>query len=39
VLGDIGNDPAVSVAAFGCLESSWVFYGGKPIQELRLPGD
>jgi hypothetical protein len=23
-----------SVAAYGCLESSWVFYGGRPIHEL-----
>ncbi|MFV1966486.1 MAG: ArnT family glycosyltransferase [Pirellulaceae bacterium] len=24
----------VSVAAFGCLEPTWVFYGGRPINEL-----
>lgn len=23
-----------AVASYGCLESSWVFYGGKPIHEL-----
>jgi 4-amino-4-deoxy-L-arabinose transferase-like glycosyltransferase len=25
-----------AVAAYGCLESSWVFYGGRPIRELIL---
>ncbi len=30
-----------AVAAYGCLESSWVFYGGRPIHELTEinPGD
>lgn len=27
-----GGEPRVG--AFGCLEPSWVFYGGRPIQEL-----
>ncbi len=27
-------DPDLPVATFACLESSWVFYGGKPIHEL-----
>ena len=30
----IDANPQTPVAAFGCLESSWVFYGGKPIREL-----
>lgn len=30
----IDANPEAAVAAFGCLESSWVFYGGKPIREL-----
>ncbi|MDG1873571.1 MAG: glycosyltransferase family 39 protein [Mariniblastus sp.] len=38
VLKELGDNPATEVAAFGCLESSWVFYGGKPIQELISPG-
>ncbi len=28
------NQASPCVAAWGCLESSWVFYGGKPIYEL-----
>ena len=31
--------PDPQVGAFGCLEPSWVFYGGRPIRELVLdPG-
>lgn len=36
VLDFIDIDPQASVAAFGCLESSWVYYGGKPIRELLI---
>lgn len=28
-------DEAVQVAAYECLESSWIYYGGRPIVELR----
>ncbi|MGI9515733.1 MAG: hypothetical protein ACR2NP_01695, partial [Pirellulaceae bacterium] len=35
ILDRVANgDQQQAVATFGCLESSWVFYGGKPIQEL-----
>ena len=34
----ICNREDVEVAAFGCLESSWVYYIEKPIVELRTDG-
>ena len=37
LLDVIDANPKTAVAAFGCLESSWVFYGGKPIRELLGP--
>ena len=37
LLLDIVNaNPQTAVAAYGCLESSWVFYGGAPIRELLI---
>lgn len=36
VLDFIDSAPQTSVAAFGCLESSWVYYSGKPIRELLV---
>ena len=36
VLDSIDTDAQTSVAAFGCLESSWVYYSGKPIRELLI---
>ncbi len=34
----IRRRPDAEVAAFGCLESSWVYYGGSRIVELRTDG-
>jgi 4-amino-4-deoxy-L-arabinose transferase-like glycosyltransferase len=34
----IQERPEAEVAAFGCLESSWVYYGGSRIIELRTDG-
>lgn len=30
------NSPNPHVGAFGCLEPTWVYYGGRPIDELTL---
>lgn len=32
-------NPDAAIAAYRCLESSWVFYGQRPIHELALPGE
>ena len=32
----IDANPESAVAAYGCLESSWVFYCGQPIRELMV---
>lgn len=34
ILARIAESPSPVCATFGCLESSWVFYVGKPIYEL-----
>lgn len=34
ILNPIQSTPNVSVGAYGCLESTWVFYSQKPITEL-----
>ena len=36
LLDVIDANPETAIAAFGCLESSWVFYSGKPIRELLV---
>jgi hypothetical protein len=39
LLEAIPRPDSVQLAAFGCLEPSWVFYNGKPIEELKAnPG-
>ncbi len=31
--------PGTTIATYRCLESSWIYYGQKPIHELSLPGE
>jgi 4-amino-4-deoxy-L-arabinose transferase-like glycosyltransferase len=31
------SSEAPRVGAFGCLEPTWIFYGGRPIHELQTP--
>ena len=38
LLAVVNDDPDASVASFGVLESSWVFYSGRPVFELNRQG-